>query len=1092
MKRLCFILLVWCSGIACAFGQRVKTDWYDRLPVKENGKWGYINSSGYLIIPATFDNAMPFNWRAPIAQVMTEGHKAIINSKGKIIANGAYDDFAILSPEQILIRKGSKWGVLNLEGDTILPATYDTLQSIACDYILNINNGRETLISPAGKLIISKPYQFFFILNNCNAVMASNKKETSIYNLNGELLIERIEDSRHLDSMLLVKKRNKWGVINGKGELASQNFWADTFRAISPSVILFTRADTDYLFSARLKKVISDTSQTDFESFNYGSFFKFTKNEKVGLMSPSGAIVLSPTYDDLVYVNSKTLAFASNDYYGLMNYKGKVIVPAKYDEISPYDTDYLTIKLNYNAGLMDKKGNEILAPKYYEVSRKGNIIKGRGARKTKVLEIDANGKIVDDVSYGKVMHVSVNGRRRFVGKGFLGSSGIADDTISRGWKYLKSDTGNSYYTLYDDKGKVLIPPTYTSRTWLMSIGLSQVGLPVQNLLPLTGNPDLQYNQLYGLLSDNSLKMIIKPQYLSIQTIPSADNAYNNFKAIVYCKDGKYRIINQNEDTILNNLAYTGYLSSNRMRFAIGKGLVVGTSFNGRRVSTFDGFLSSIGQFGNEELEDYNVYCDSCQWGYLDEKGNISISAQYDFVEEFSEDHAFAVKNGLWGMIDKKGKTIIPFLYASIGNMENSQSWIKVGLAKKKYAYASPNGQIYPDSSLEWAGKFQNGLAWIRSRGAYYVIDTNMRIVSTAKDFISVHNFSEGLAAVLYNKTWHYVNGNGESAINEVYVEAKDFNNGLAAVKNNKRKYGYIDISGNWVIEAKYLDAGHFNKQGQAIVKTATGYALINRLGAAINKTNYKKMTQLGDGIIYAGNDYQSFLIDSEAKVYKLPPGTLSVRPFSEGFAIYRTNSGQGAIDHKGNIVTKVIYDSITDFKRGMALSYNKRKKQYTLLNKQGKVLYTFGDGVSQLFPFSEGLSTALPGKKAIRPMSNNKRYFIDTLGREMHSFPEIQNARPFTNGKAWVRDKEGWGLINKDGVYIICPYLSSVPVPYEKTSVVAVNDYTGIMTVRGKTVLKPGYDNVSFIDHCNYFMIIKGNKIGYMNNVGKWVWPLSE
>ena len=57
-----------------------------------------------------------------------------------------------------------------------------------------------------------------------------------------------------------------------------------------------------------------------------------------------------------------------------------------------------------------------------------------------------------------------------------------------------------------------------------------------------------------------------------------------------------------------------------------------------------------------------------KWGFVNNKGEVIIKLNYDFVDDFSEGLAPVKQNGKYGYIDKTGKVIIPINlnYLSVG------------------------------------------------------------------------------------------------------------------------------------------------------------------------------------------------------------------------------------------------------------------------------------------------------------------------------------------------------------------------------------------------------------------------------------------
>jgi hypothetical protein len=65
------------------------------------------------------------------------------------------------------------------------------------------------------------------------------------------------------------------------------------------------------------------------------------------------------------------------------------------------------------------------------------------------------------------------------------------------------------------------------------------------------------------------------------------------------------------------------------------------------------------------------------------------------------------------------------------------------------------------------------------------------------------HFSEGLAAVMVNRKWGYIDNSGMMVIpaND-FSNANPFHNGLARVVTNHETYGYINKTGRFVWESK--------------------------------------------------------------------------------------------------------------------------------------------------------------------------------------------------------------------------------------------------------------------------------------------------
>jgi hypothetical protein len=109
------------------------------------------------------------------------------------------------------------------------------------------------------------------------------------------------------------------------------------------------------------------------------------------------------------------------------------------------------------------------------------------------------------------------------------------------------------------------------------------------------------------------------------------------------------------------------------------------------------------------------------------------------------------------------------------------------------------------------GIFSDGLAPIIINNRWGFIDENGRVVVELKYF-EVEPFSEGLARVVTSEMGlkcGFVDKTGEEVVELKYDYAESFAEGLSVVGLNKQ-YGFIDKTGRVVIELKYDDAKSFN------------------------------------------------------------------------------------------------------------------------------------------------------------------------------------------------------------------------------------------------------------------------------------------
>ena len=265
-----------------------------------------------------------------------------------------------------------------------------------------------------------------------------------------------------------------------------------------------------------------------------------------------------------------------------------------------------------------------------------------------------------------------------------------------------------------------------------------------------------------------------------------------------------------------------------------------------------------------------------------------------------------------------------------------------------------------------------------------------------------------MPAKKYGK-WGYINKSGDWVIQNKYEEAYYFSEGLAAVKFFGN-WGYIDRHGEWVIQPDYSDAKPFS-EGLACVMKLNKWGYINKKGewhfepklsVVSSFTDGKAIIKNGDGYVFINKDGDRLLKHSFERAL----------PFSEGLAFVIFNGYKGYIERNGNWLIKHDYAEAYSFSEGLALIRNGNK--YGFINQKGEMVIEadFNDANY----FVEGLAAV---KK------NDTWGYINQTGRFVIE-ARFEAAFPFSDNYAVVKSAGKFGLINKDGDWVLPPTYSGL------------------------------------------------------------------
>jgi hypothetical protein len=283
----------------------------------------------------------------------------------------------------------------------------------------------------------------------------------------------------------------------------------------------------------------------------------------------------------------------------------------------------------------------------------------------------------------------------------------------------------------------------------------------------------------------------------------------------------------------------------------------------------------------------------------------------------------------------------------------------------------------------------------------------------------------------------------------VLVSAEYFSQDTLVMYRKGSLWGFINLKGEVVIEAKFTSCKGFN--------------------SGLAKIGVDKFVRVNGDIFYVRDFVKKNL--------------LKVREFSDGLLGVKVSKYWGYINTDGDLVIPAKYKYITDFIDGYAAA--RTKEGFFIIDTKGiesRVGLDRKKKISYIKKFSEGLA----------PVESADHWgFVNQKG-EIVVEVKFSGVGYFKGGLAWVRTKEGKvGYINKSGDWIIKPIF------------VVAKDFdvvSGLAKIKGEGI-RQGYVNIegkviqfeNTRDHQRYFDGMcrdtkqMGNaKIGYLNNKGEW------
>lgn len=262
-------------------------------------------------------------------------------------------------------------------------------------------------------------------------------------------------------------------------------------------------------------------------------------------------------------------------------------------------------------------------------------------------------------------------------------------------------------------------------------------------------------------------------------------------------------------------------------------------------------------------------------------------------------------------------------------------------------------------------------------------------------------------------------------IKPVFENASDFEEGMAPVLLNN-KWGYIDNKGKNIIDFKFEYASSL-AEGYGVVLDKNYYKYIDKNGAFLSKKEYNRASAFSENLAAFSNiGEKKFGFLDTKEVVRISPTFDRVKSFSEGLAPAKKDNKWGYIEKDGKFRINAIFEEAGVFSESLAAV--KTAGKWGFIDNTAKLVIpaTYENASN----FREGLCGV---------MQNGLYGYIDSKGKTVINF-QYEEALGFSEGLAPVKKSGKWGYIDKSGKWVVDPVLENAGIFSEGLAYFALTD----------------------------------------------------
>lgn len=1058
-------------------------------PIKLDHKWGFMNISGRVVTPPTYDRIgkelpyqrnrnVRFAARSNMFTVELEGKLGLVGRDGLEVLAPKYYDIALINDSTFMVKEtpdAENPSIINTKGEILVKGKFDDIILIKDNYykvakrgLWGVQKGGETMTIPP-KYKQLKPQD-----KGKGYVTFSTEKKWGLMDLDGQQILA--EEFNHIkvlnDTFFITKTKQKVEFWD-----AQQHSFLDTnyvdFQIIHPSLIqLETKNKLQTLYSVTEKKILMPPGQyKNFRPVPGTDYIYITAHQKTGLMDKTGRVIVAPKFAQMNHLKGELFRIGVYRNHGIFSISEGITLPKGYGLISSFTGNIALVRKMGYWGAINEKGKLIIPTEYALLKQDGNYVKAFKKNQESLTyatvdtyspemdlyQLNEAGEVINEEDFSDVYTLRVGYK--------LGIQDYPDGAASLG-NLLPASSGNMASSSTEISRRDPEIQANSSFQWYLD----------------------EETKLWGLKHRFQEYIIKKPAYTFVRHIPYSDLTV---VASAYKKD----LIDSPLDTLLDNFNDSLGIQGLALFSHDFGDFITDFKYNGIRINKSVAhhdvitFINKEGLFGlmNTEGTTLKKAKKNQKWFNYIGKFNDGLAPACiggERLKECEGDSCFAPIS-----TDK----LVQQFYIQ-RDMLNTNTGADFSINEAKWGFINPEGEWVIQPKYEYVEIFKNDVALCK-KGDFWGMINEQEQELLAFEYTKISRFPGNrykLTKTNYQPV--YFDYNGKMLMDRKYAKFEHFSDGLCAVQRRDSLWGFIDKNGQEVLPCQYESARPFG-QGRAAVKEHGTWGFINKKGEKI-WTLPKGVQNVGTyrhGKVWFKNKKGLYgFYNWDGKVFIRPKYSVAF-DFQQGRARAAFKAKTGLIDTTGHyVLNPKRYDLIWEFdENGLAQAYEENDGLVGLINREGQVIVdmkyrlieTFKNGYAKVLSYNgygyintageevipaiyESIGEVSEGLVAVSPYNEYEWTYLN-LKQERVINDKFMVANPFVNGYAIV------GKMNEGSFQLLqIDKTGTIINNLEAAAGEVLHQSEGLIGIKiGKTE-----DNPNAKEYC-YFINTKGQKL---------------
>jgi outer membrane protein assembly factor BamD (BamD/ComL family) len=345
------------------------------FPAIENEKWGYVDSTGKLIITYQFEEAE--NFSENLAAVKIDSLFGYINKTGLIVINPQFNEAEKFINGLAVVESTNSIGLIDQKGSWVIKYDSANISGPFNNFYIVELNENYFFLNRKGRRISNENFEFLDAFHQNLAVFKKNGKVGYLDTL-CNVVIQHIyeEGTDFKNDFAQVKQNDLTGLIDTTGKLILPVKFEFIGRTNQQLIKVILNGKCGYFDKSGKNKIpLNDycaASVLNVDGFNE-SLARIDKKSKKGFIDLNGKIVIPAIYDEALYYSEGLIAVRKKNKWGFIQKNGKVTIDFQFQNLTPFEQGLAKAKKNNNWGIINKDGNVILDFAYQQIQNYNDI-----------------------------------------------------------------------------------------------------------------------------------------------------------------------------------------------------------------------------------------------------------------------------------------------------------------------------------------------------------------------------------------------------------------------------------------------------------------------------------------------------------------------------------------------------------------------------------------------------------------------------------------------------------------------------------------------------------------------------------------------